>query len=643
MTDSKGALHTLERNRFFYGKVMDVRQWRLEQSYGIEARSLLARLGLGIGVLSGLEVELAPDGTALRVRAGVAVDGLGRTIVVPADVTLPAPGQPTDCKGAPDGDPVTDGSITVELCYHECLTESVPTIACGCDTVERCEAGVVGERYRLRLIRGLPSPADPVACPAMFPADPDQGFDRRRAIWETLGAAPIPPRPSDEDDPCGCLVLATIAFTPDGPAVLDPFTYRRTIYSNQALLELILCLAARVDDCCREHQPPPAATPPRVMRLWPGDGSVIDALPDQERQHWLKAPRIELAFERPIADAILDAPDDWLRAWSIVRSPDGVLARRIALTRESGGESPILDPVGGEEVARYRLDQEYRPELQSARVLVQLRPGDTGAPVVVDGSTPPLLLDGEHRGTGLDQATLDGLWTTIETTGTLDADAWDALLTGAPPPLPSGDGAPGGHLDAAFAFALPEVVVQPKLLAIWPPSAMFLRPRADSAEVRQWRIDFREAPHLELTFEASLDEPALAAVPIGDWLRLWWLPELVPTSGKRLVLAYAGVEPGPHRAVPGSTTIRIGIQGIPFPELDPNAPNHLAWILRGDRAAVDADFDGLRIDPAAGDALWNADAWTAGQPAGPPSAGVSLADGDPGGTVTAFFDYADKA
>ncbi len=275
-------------------------------------------------------------------------------------------------------------------------------------------------------------------------------------------------------------------------------------------------------------------------------------------------------------------------------------------------------------------------------MLVQVRPGDAAAPIVVDASTPPLLLDGEHHGTGLDQATLDELWTTIGGTGTLDAGAWDALLPGAQPALPSGDGTPGGQLDAAFAFALPEVADQPKLVAIWPPSASFLRPLADTPEVRKWRLDFREVPHLELTFDGSLDEAALAALAADDWIRLWWLPELEPTGAKRLGLAYAGVEPSPHLAVPAQSTLRVTISGIPFQDFDPNAPNHLAWILRGDRASVDADFDGLGIDAAAVDALWDGDAWSAGRPSGPSSEGATLADGQPGGTVTAFLDYADK-
>ena len=156
MSDRKGALHSLERNRFFYGKVMDVRQWRMDQDYSIEARNLLAHFGLGVGVLSGLDIELGNGGASVLVRAGVAIDALGTTIVVPNDVVLKNPNQPTDCLGKPEGEPVTDGTVTLELCYHECLTEPVSALACGCDTFERCEPSVICERFLLRLLAFWP-------------------------------------------------------------------------------------------------------------------------------------------------------------------------------------------------------------------------------------------------------------------------------------------------------------------------------------------------------------------------------------------------------------------------------------------------------------------------------------------------------
>ena len=49
---------------------------------------MLNRLGLGFGVLCGLGVEPASNGTSVIIEPGVAIDGLGREIVVPAPLCI---------------------------------------------------------------------------------------------------------------------------------------------------------------------------------------------------------------------------------------------------------------------------------------------------------------------------------------------------------------------------------------------------------------------------------------------------------------------------------------------------------------------------------------------------------------------------
>ena len=55
-------LRTPARNHYFYGKLLDVFHFQMEQTYFNRKRWLLNRLGLGSGVLCGLEVILADDG-----------------------------------------------------------------------------------------------------------------------------------------------------------------------------------------------------------------------------------------------------------------------------------------------------------------------------------------------------------------------------------------------------------------------------------------------------------------------------------------------------------------------------------------------------------------------------------------------------
>src|SRR5262245_5121093 len=82
--NAEALLRTLSaprRNHYFYGKRMDVQHFEMEQSYGKLKQWLLNRLTLGKGVLCGLRVSV--DGDRICVDPGVAIDGLGREIVVP--------------------------------------------------------------------------------------------------------------------------------------------------------------------------------------------------------------------------------------------------------------------------------------------------------------------------------------------------------------------------------------------------------------------------------------------------------------------------------------------------------------------------------------------------------------------------------
>src|SRR5215470_10474610 len=75
-------LKTPVRNRYFYGKLLDVAHLEMEQEYFNSKRGLLNRLVTGAGVVCGLDVELTPDGSGVIVMPGVAIDKCGREIIV---------------------------------------------------------------------------------------------------------------------------------------------------------------------------------------------------------------------------------------------------------------------------------------------------------------------------------------------------------------------------------------------------------------------------------------------------------------------------------------------------------------------------------------------------------------------------------
>jgi len=83
----KARMYPFERNRYFYGKLLTVRDFESEQKYFNDKRRLLNRLLFGSGVLAGMQV-VAVDDKTITVENGVALDYIGREVVIPAPVTL---------------------------------------------------------------------------------------------------------------------------------------------------------------------------------------------------------------------------------------------------------------------------------------------------------------------------------------------------------------------------------------------------------------------------------------------------------------------------------------------------------------------------------------------------------------------------
>jgi hypothetical protein len=185
------------RNRYFYGKMLDVFHFDLEQSYFNNKRWLLNRLVSGYGVACGLNVTLASDGQSVVVSPGVAIDRCGREIIVcqgsdpfpipqplkPAPQApvsaqppggAPAPGSPAAAAnpgGASASGPVNvppppnpdcnDSGVYkhLSICYQECLTDPSQALGGDCDTQAMCTPGSIRERYSLKLSDGKLCPA----------------------------------------------------------------------------------------------------------------------------------------------------------------------------------------------------------------------------------------------------------------------------------------------------------------------------------------------------------------------------------------------------------------------------------------------------------------------------------------------------
>jgi len=156
------VLHQLERNRYFYGKLMTVRDFDTEQRYVRAHRHLHNQSLHGSGVVCGLTV--VPKGgvgneTKVVVQPGVALDCCGREIVVAKEQEL-------DLKNFLNIGMVDATGKTVYLCvrYDECKREPVPALANVSTCEEVCDYNRIQEGATFDILTTLPAPTPSKAC-----------------------------------------------------------------------------------------------------------------------------------------------------------------------------------------------------------------------------------------------------------------------------------------------------------------------------------------------------------------------------------------------------------------------------------------------------------------------------------------------
>jgi hypothetical protein len=291
------------RNRYYYGKMLDVFHLSMEQRYMLGKQWLFNRAVVGPGVVYGLGVEAVStrDGNGLVIRSGLAFDGWGREIVVPEDIML-VPLRLTDQCGAPVNPPDRlPERLTVQICYHECPTDYAPAMVsepgCGCD--DDCEAGTIVEAYCLKVLAGTaPDVTEP--CLDVVRRGLDAG-DLHGVLCELSKAAP-----PEVDDPC--LTLANVSVAADGTLAVDDCGPRVIAPTNRILMQLIRCLI----ECCHEDPPPPATlltvTGVRLLSTRPIDPALPDMSPDDpnlEQRVVLEPPNPVIRLQPdPIANVL---------------------------------------------------------------------------------------------------------------------------------------------------------------------------------------------------------------------------------------------------------------------------------------------------------------------------------------------------
>jgi len=253
-----GELKAPVRNRYFYGKMLDVFHFEQEQGYFNQKRWLINQRVVGYGVVCGLDVTLGRDNRSIVVLPGVAIDRCGREIIV-ASPSQPVSLDPWMAKApgaAPAAQPANgeEGKwLHVCLCYHECESDPEPAFGNDCDTSDRCVSGSIRERYRIDICDGKVK-MPPVKC-NLADLFSDRTIDYAALARYVTRACP----PTGE---ACCIPIANIQLPPPQPAApaadgggaaQNPpptvdIAVRPIVLTNPLLYQLLICLCGSGGD-----------------------------------------------------------------------------------------------------------------------------------------------------------------------------------------------------------------------------------------------------------------------------------------------------------------------------------------------------------------------------------------------------------
>ncbi|HJU56022.1 MAG TPA: hypothetical protein VJ715_15660 [Pyrinomonadaceae bacterium] len=243
---TRDGIHTFVRNRYFYGKLLDVFHFELEQDYLNGKRWLLNRLVTGYGVLCGLDVQPAQKGRAVVVTPGVALDRGGREIIVPRtsdpiDVP-PRPPQQQQQRAEsgkyPAGHCEPEDYVHLCVSFQQCEGDPAPVLVDDCGQATSCSASSIQERYKF-VIRECKAPD--IDLNNGVPDFLLNGRLNYYALVERVTRA-CPELPSDLCVPLANIRLPEADDDPLQTSDID-ISPRPIVYSNDLLFDMIIALA----------------------------------------------------------------------------------------------------------------------------------------------------------------------------------------------------------------------------------------------------------------------------------------------------------------------------------------------------------------------------------------------------------------
>ena len=255
------TLKQFERNKYFYGKLMTVKDFELEQGYFNGKRHLLNRLIHGVGIARGLKVTTPTlTGTTLKIAlsSGVALDCWGREIVVDKEYSE------LNVTGTLGGD--TKGYLYIK--QKPCLKDPVPVLSNASTCEQECCYSRIKEDFEVIVSNIAPPVPD-------FLLDVGKYWKKDGEVYKDVNPVMGDIKSNEADwheaeiiiaineylEKIGCpscndskVLLAVIEKKADGSIVVnntETHKYRSIVYNNPMLYDLI---SSHLVDFTNPHQ-----------------------------------------------------------------------------------------------------------------------------------------------------------------------------------------------------------------------------------------------------------------------------------------------------------------------------------------------------------------------------------------------------
>jgi len=217
------GVHRFEKNNYFYGKLLTVRDMAAEQAYHSGIQRALSRHVTDWGVVCGLDVtttrttdeESEQEVLEVTVSEGLALDRCGRLLSVADEqhrtVDLP-----------PIADGVETDTISVYVAYDECFTDPVPAAKMENACEEDCEDNRIVEAGDVTVEPGAPADPHKSVAEVNFPSAEDLGIDDPGAqTLDAVGDLLLIDADSTGEELRATVDLSLSESAPDGTVTVD--------------------------------------------------------------------------------------------------------------------------------------------------------------------------------------------------------------------------------------------------------------------------------------------------------------------------------------------------------------------------------------------------------------------------------------